>query len=87
MLNERVTDTYKNREGERVSIQSRVQHNQRIKREILVPTFPSVCELHPVVNAKYKKSPKDLIASSLSFQNCGPNNSRTESETDSDMSC
>jgi hypothetical protein len=39
------------------------------------------------VNAKYKKSPKDSMASSLSFQNCGPNNSRTESETDSDMSC
>ena len=53
---------------------------------IFVPS-PSVCELHPVVNAKYKKSPNDSMASSLSFQNCGPNMSRTESETDSEMSC
>ena len=53
---------------------------------IVVPS-PSVCELHPVVNAKYKKSPNDSMASSLSFQNCGPNTSRTESETDSEMSC
>ena len=53
---------------------------------IFVPS-PSVCELHPVVNAKYKKSPNDSMASSLSFQNCGPNTSRTESETDSEMSC
>ena len=53
---------------------------------IVVPS-PSVCELHPVVNAKYKKSPNDSMASSLSFQNCGPNTSRTESETDSETSC
>jgi len=58
---------------------------EREKKPVL--PSPSVCELLPVVAAKYKKSPRDSIASSLSFQNCGPNTSLTVSETDSDTSC